>query len=101
MARYFNAEVIQKEIAYFKEVLHKGRGSDFMDGALFAIGLLETSIRQIPTIDDVTTKSDVVAEIIDDLAREGLLNVVPWAITELKRKYREELTDEHTRNIYP
>ena len=50
---------------------------------------------------DVVPKSDVVAEIIDDLAREGLLNVVPWAITELKRKYREELTDEHTRNIYP
>jgi hypothetical protein len=95
MARYYNAEVIHKEIAHFKEVLHKGSGSDFMDGALFVIGLLETSIRQIPTTDDVATKSDVVAEIIDDLAREGLLNVEPWAIAELKRKYREDINNEN------
>ena len=35
-------------------------------------------------------KSNVAGEIIDDLAREGLLNVEPWGIANLKKKYTEK-----------
>lgn len=37
----------------------------------------------------VKTRSDVAREIIDDLASEGLLNVEPWGIANLKKKYTE------------
>jgi hypothetical protein len=46
------------------------------------------AIDSCPTA-DVVPKSEVAAEVIDDLAREGLLNVEPWAIAELKKKYTE------------
>ncbi|MEE1046055.1 MAG: hypothetical protein U0M60_01385 [Clostridia bacterium] len=35
-------------------------------------------------------RSDVAREIIDDLASEGLLNVEPWGIANLKKKYTEK-----------
>jgi hypothetical protein len=35
------------------------------------------------------SRACVAEEVIDDLAREGLLNVEPWAIAELKKKYTE------------
>lgn len=38
----------------------------------------------------VKTRSDVAREIIDDLASEGLLNVEPWGIANLKKKYTEK-----------
>ena len=34
-------------------------------------------------------KAEIAREIIDDLAREGLLNVEPWGIDNLKKKYTE------------
>ena len=36
------------------------------------------------------TRQKVAVEIIDDLAKQGLLNVEPWAIDDLKKKYTEE-----------
>lgn len=34
-------------------------------------------------------KAEVAREIIDDLASEGLLNVEPWGIANIKKKYTE------------
>ena len=46
-------------------------------------------VEQTPT-EDVVPRSEVAKEIIDDLAREGLLNVEPWGIANLKKKYAEK-----------
>ena len=46
-------------------------------------------VEQTPT-EDVVPRSEVAKEIIDDLAREGLLNVEPWGIANLKKKYTEK-----------
>lgn len=35
------------------------------------------------------SRASAVEEVIDDLAREGLLNVELWGIAELKKKYME------------
>ena len=94
MARYYDADAIDERLAYLKES-YKCGGSDYMYGSYVAICCFEKSIKVFPTTDDVAIKRDVVAEIIDDLAREGLLNVVPWAIAELKRKYREDINNEN------
>ena len=45
-------------------------------------------VEQTPTA-DVAPRSEVAKEIIDDLASEGLLNVEPWGIANLKKKYTE------------
>ena len=45
-------------------------------------------VEQTPTA-DVAPRSEVAKEIIDDLASEGLLNVEPWGIANLKKKYVE------------
>ena len=46
-------------------------------------------VEQTPTA-DVAPRSEVAKEIIDDLASEGLLNVEPWGIANLKKKYTEK-----------
>lgn len=51
-------------------------------------GLIQHLKEHCPTA-DVAPKSEVVTEVIDRLAREGLLNVEPWAIDELKKEYME------------
>jgi hypothetical protein len=74
--------------------------ADKLIDKIFPIGLIDDgkytinakaikmAIDSCPTA-DVVPKSEVAAEVIDDLAREGLLNVEPWAIAELKKKYTE------------
>ena len=46
-------------------------------------------VEQTPT-EDVVSRSEVAKEIIADLASEGLLNVEPWGIANLKKKYTEK-----------
>jgi hypothetical protein len=80
MARYIDAEELYKRVkdnvgAYYASQV------DVKDECL-------EEIENMPTA-DVVPKSEVAAEVIDDLAREGLLNVEPWAIAELKKKYTE------------
>ena len=55
----------------------------------FADGIsIYDSVKNLPTA-DVAPKSEVALEVIEYLESNGLLNMNPWAIYELKKKYKE------------
>lgn len=85
MARYIDADALIERILRLKVVTDNMYGMGITRG----IERAETAIQMQPTA-DVVPKSEVVIEVIDRLAREGVLNVEPWAIDELKKKYTEE-----------
>ena len=96
MARYIDADQLIDNLARLKDSCRAfgDYNNEFLCGTSTGINQAIMCAKAQPTADAVT-KSEIVAEIIDDLAREGLLNVVPWAIAELKRKYREDINNEN------
>lgn len=40
-------------------------------------------------------RAGVAAKVIDDLAKEGLLNIEPWAVEAFKKKYTEDQNNEN------
>ena len=98
MARYIDADALiealqadfDREGAKADDMAMRGLADvsvKYSHGQFCFLNAIE-QVKITPTA-DVVPKSEVAAEVIDDLAREDLLNVEPWAIAELKKKYTE------------
>lgn len=110
MARYIDADLLYRETEKKIKANHECRMAVVDDEFLDLINDAETEdvvpraeVERLEAyIDDLNdskehlcvmleeAKAEVAREIIDDLAREGLLNVEPWGIANLKKKYTEK-----------
>lgn len=110
MARYIDADLLYRETEKKIKANHECRMAVVDDEFLDLINDAETEdvvprseVEKLEEyIDDLNdskehlcvmleeARADVAREIIDDLASEGLLNVEPWGIANLKKKYTEK-----------